>query len=178
MIYSIHLRDHIIIPTLVAMSVVDERLYSTAAVELLLGTAAKESNLGYYLKQHPTGPACGIYQIEGKESNVDTHQDLWRYLNRSDKAELRKVIVSFLSSEQYLRLERDNLPVEDSELIYNLRYASAMARIRYWMVSEPMPAAGDREAQAHYWRNHYNRNPAIDPVKYIKSYEEFIDAAL
>lgn len=39
-------------------------LYSADAVELLMLTAATESNLGCYIKQVGGGPALGIFQCE------------------------------------------------------------------------------------------------------------------
>ena len=52
------LRQYVIRPTLKAIN-----LWSIAAENLLLGTAAQESQLGHYLTQ-VKGPALGIYQIE------------------------------------------------------------------------------------------------------------------
>ena len=67
-----HLRLYIIRPTLQKIN-----LWSEAAENLLLGTAAQESLLGTYLKQNGNGPALGIYQME-----PNTHKDIWiHYLN-------------------------------------------------------------------------------------------------
>ena len=45
---------------------------SASARKLLHYTAACESNCGEYIKQFPSGPALGIFQME-----VNTYYDLW-----------------------------------------------------------------------------------------------------
>jgi hypothetical protein len=54
-IRSYDLRQYVIRPTLQRLG-----LWSLAAENLLLGTAAQESKLGYYLHQLE-GPALGLY---------------------------------------------------------------------------------------------------------------------
>lgn len=44
----------------------------------------------------------------------------------------------------------------------NLIYATAMCRVHYRRVPEPLPPAGDLEAQAAYWKAHYNTAAAAD----------------
>jgi hypothetical protein len=125
-------RDYIIEPTLEQIG-----LYSTAAVELLLGTALQESRLTY-IKQLGGGPALGLWQME-----PDTHDDIWRnwLAYRHDLACKIKTICPTARAQ---------------DLVGNNTYACAMARLHYRRVKEPLPPAGDRPGQAAYWKAHYN----------------------
>ena len=129
-------------------------LYSEAAVELLLGTCAVESNMGEYLRQIQ-GPALGIYQIEPA-----THDDIWTnyIVYRGDLLDSISKVVN-----------PDRL--SDNMLIYNLQYATAMCRIHYLRVPEKLPEVGDIFGQANYWKNHYNTKAGKGSVKgYIEAY--------
>lgn len=112
-------------------------LHSVAAEELLLGTALQESRL-QYLKQIGPGPALGLFQMEPV-----THDDIWNnYLSyRKDLA--TKVI----------RLTHNRV---QASLATDLLYAAAMCRVHYRRVADALPAQGDYEAQAAYWKEHYN----------------------
>lgn len=124
-----------------------------AAEELVLGTALTESNLTY-LKQVGAGPALGLWQMEPK-----THDDIW--LNFLPyKAELRAKIIL---------LTRIGNRVQ--QLVGNLEYACALARVHYYRVAEPLPVAGDLNGQANYWKKYYNT------VGGAGSPEHFINAA-
>lgn len=149
------LREEVIKPTLTALAAFDERLNSDAAVELLMGTAATESLLGYNLVQEG-GPALGIYQMEG-----NTYTDIRRYLNRDENLELKEIVDSFAGTP------------EPREMIHNLRFATAMARIRYWYVPEALPE--NLELQAIYWKEHYNTSSgAGTPAKYMADHARYI----
>ncbi len=127
-------REHIIKPTLEHLG-----MYSLAAENLLIGTAVQESGLRH-LKQIGGGPALGVYQIE-----PETHTDLWcNYLS--------------YRTEMMSQVERHAIPHIDtgSQLIGNLYYATAIARIIYYRRPEPLPDADDIEGLAGYWKNHFN----------------------
>lgn len=135
-INSDELRLYVIRPTLHVVG-----LWSKAAENLLLAICAHESLLGYFLKQR-AGPALGIYQIEPA-----THSDVWQnYL--AYRPALAVKINTFTKAH-------DNQPA-DNELITNLAYATAIARIIYYRVPEPLPPTNDIEAQAIYWKKYYN----------------------
>jgi len=130
------LRHHVIRPTLNAIG-----LWSEAAENLLLATCAHESLLGYFLKQHD-GSALGIYQIEPA-----THADVWQnYLNYRPALATKINATSKDNSRQ----------PQDCELITNLAYATAIARIIYYRASAPLPLPSDITAQARYWKKYYN----------------------
>ncbi len=112
-------------------------LYSPAAERLLLGTALTESGLR---RLHQVdGPALGIFQIEPA-----THADVWaNYLAYRENLASR---VASLASEQP-RLD---------QLVWNLAYATAIARLIYYRRPEPLPAAADLAGLARYWKAHFN----------------------
>jgi len=118
------------------------RLGGAAAERLLLGTALTESGL-VHLRQAGGGPARGLYQIEPA-----THRDLWRsYLA------YRPVVAARL-----LRLAAPGAPGApgESQLVWNLAYATGVARLIYRRRPEPLPAAADLEGLARYWKAHFN----------------------
>lgn len=135
-------------------------LYSPAAVELLMGTAAQESHFGTYLKQID-GPALGIYQIEPA-----THRDLWD---------------NFLTHRRDLSAKLGNLtsagwPLDSKErLIGNLYYATAVARLIYYRDPQPLPAHDDLPGLAAYWKRVYNTAKGKGTVKeFLKNYRRLV----
>ncbi len=113
-------------------------MWSPAAENLMLGTIAAESDMGYFLKQS-TGPALGITQVEPA-----THSDIMRYLaGRPD------ILARLLKAAEVPRLQ-------ESFLVCNLKYAVAIARIKYWMQPEPLPHHSDLHALATYHKKYYN----------------------
>lgn len=144
---SDHLRHLVIRPVTSRMGA-----WSLAAENLLLGTAAQESMMGHALKQYGRGPALGIYQME--PATFKDHFDT--YLGR--KARLL---------ENVLGLAFAAFPMED-QLACNLAFATAMTRIHYLRIEEPLPHHMDWEGLGLYWDVHYNRNPNAGTV------EEFV----
>ena len=151
-----HLREYIVQPTLEALGEFNPKLNTRAAVELIMGTAAQESDLGFFLHQGFDGGGLGIYQIEAA-----THEDVWRYLRRPENEELANIILNFVSQ------------ADDKSLIGNLHYATAIARVKYWMRPEPLPET--IEQQAVYYKAFYNTaSGAATPQEYINSYERLV----
>ena len=157
-INSFHLRTCVIRPVLK-----DLDLWSPVAENLLLGTAAQESHMGTYLDQaDPTieGPAFGIFQIE-----VKTHDDIWEnYLAYNE--DLARVV------------RRYSLPTFSySQLAGNLYYATAIARIHYRRVKEPLPNDPTNvKALANYWKTHFNTPLGRGTVEEFESnYRRFVN---
>ncbi len=132
-------------------------MYCENAVELLLFTCACESDGGTYLHQ-VKGPALGIYQMEPA-----TYNDIWHNFILMRPNIKLQLIHSF---------EAGRIPPED-RLVYDLRYATAIARIHYARVQEPLPLANDVVALYLYYKKYYNTekgkanyNESID--KYLK----------
>jgi hypothetical protein len=113
-------------------------LWSPAAERLLLGTALTESGLRHL--HQVRGPARGLYQIEPA-----TLRDLYaNWLPR--RPALAEGLGLFTAPHGAL----------DDQLIWNLAYASAVARLIYCRVPEPLPRADDLAALAEYWKAHFN----------------------
>lgn len=141
------LRDLVIVPTLK-----DYNLYSPRAVNLLLGTCAQESHMGKWLKQLK-GPALGIYQVE-----PPTYRDV---LDRAPTAIVRR-----MRSEWGFTLR-------EGALIYDLRYATLISRLFYWLIPKPIPTS--LEGQAKYWKRYYNTYLGSGTYKdYIRNYNRFV----
>lgn len=147
------LQLYVIRPTLKAIG-----LWSESAENLLLGTAAQESQLGRYLTQ-VRGPALGIYQIEPA-----THLDVWNsFLKYNAK----------LASKVEQLLSPANSKKKDEALITNLAYSTAIARIIYFRISKSLPAANDVKGLAEYWKKYYNTPLGKGKIEeFIENYEE------
>lgn len=143
-------------------------LYSESAVQLLLGTAAAESNMGDYIKQVGGGPALGIYQVEKA-----THDDIWEnYIDyRGDlEQSIRSLTITGYDALNYFEHEAD-------ELIGNLYYATAMARVHYLRVPAALPEATDLDGLAHYWKKYYNTSFGKGTiVHFLKSWSKYVEA--
>lgn len=132
--------------------------HSAAAENLVIGTALQESNL-HYLRQLADGPARGLYQMEPA-----THDDIWEnYLTY--RGELAGRVSAFLVPE------RDRI----DQLVWNLAYATALCRVHYRRVPEPLPDATDIGGMAAYWKQHYNTPLGKGTVEeFAEKYEKAI----
>jgi hypothetical protein len=129
-----HFRRDVVRPVLMYLE--PEIPYSLAAENLLVATAMHESQLTH-LKQLGDGPARGLFQMEPATEH-DNWENFLRY-NRSlaDKVKALSGIRAF-------------------DLIANIPYQVAQARIKYWRSPESLPAATDIEGQAELWKLVYN----------------------
>lgn len=152
------LKECVIIPTLYYLD-----LWSESATNLLLGTCAQESQMGTYLKQ-VNGVAMGIYQIEPA-----THRDIVeRYLYLPEKHALQEKVKRIIS-----QINQYGNP--DSELIFNLRYATAICRIKYLMAPDPLPEADDVMGLANYYKNFYNTAQGKGTVyQFVENYKKYV----
>lgn len=148
------LRSLIITPALSKL-----QLYSNDAEELLVFTCAAESDGGTYLKQIK-GPALGIYQMEPK-----TYNDIWQNYIRNR----RDLTLLLTHNFDVVRMPDEN------RMVYDLHFATAMARIHYCRVKEALPSAKDVEAIWNYYKTYYNTpSGKATKSKAIKAYETFI----
>lgn len=131
-----------------------------AAEELLLGTAVQESLNFMYRRQMADGPARGYFQME-----PNTHDDIWDNYLKYREALANKVI-SFLSSPDADKIK---------ELETNDNYAAAMARVHYMRKPDALPKAGDVQAQAEYWKKHYNTVLGKGkPHEYVEKWNSYV----
>jgi hypothetical protein len=132
----------VIRPTLKRME-----LWSEAAERLLALTAGHESLSGSFVRQHPTGPALGLYQMEGW-----VHDDCWSNWI-AFRPKLRIEMIRFCPPNRW----RPEQAIPQSELLMtDMAYATAMARVQYQRAKPPLPAADDFAGLAGYWKAHWN----------------------
>ena len=110
-IHTNDLREAIIRPTLELLGE-----WSQSAENLLMGTAAQESALGFRLNGNK-GDELGLYRISAK-----THTQIWDAFLIKDP-DLASRLRGFASQQQFLKSPHN-------ELIVNLAYATGVA----WMV--------------------------------------------
>lgn len=153
-------RHFVVRPTLKAIG-----LWSESAEELLLMTAAHESGGLRYLDQVTHrgdvtyGPAYGLYQIEAA-THADVFENFLKY-----RPDLKEAVATF----------RAPAPEAVRQLITNLAYATAIARVIYFRDSHPLPAADDAEALAFYAKRVFNtERGAATPAKYLAAYRDLL----
>ena len=134
-------------------------LWSPAAEELLMLTAAQESHLGEFLRQgwrtldDGLGVGLGAYSMEPA-----THADIWRFITQR----------SFIGLPWMWQQS-------DDTLVYNLRYATVMARLKYLQAKPKLPAATDVQGMAEYWDEFYNGNPNTGfPAQAVDNYKKYV----
>ncbi len=156
---GIHISDFV--ECIVRPSLKAAGLHSDPAEKLLVGTACQESHLGRYLVQID-GPALGLYQME-----PGTHDDIHvNFLKYHD--DLRVHIFRTSGMPLY---RNDEMP-SPTNLIYNLRYATLMARAHYLRFKPPLPHEDDIEGQALYWKKFYNTDHGKGkPEEYLNNWE-------
>jgi hypothetical protein len=135
----------------------DLNLYSEEAATLLLFTCAVESVGGTYIHQ-VNGPALGIYQMEPA-----TYNDIW---------------VNFIAHRQALKLQllhNFNAPVMPDELrmIYDLRFATAMARLHYLRIPEDLPDPTFHTMWEYYKRYYNTAKGKADQEHALNSWTRF-----
>lgn len=135
-IYANDLRELVIRPTLLALNE-----WSPTAENLLLGTAAQESGLGFRM-QSDKGVGMGIYCI-----SAQTHINVWDKYLVTDP-ELASRTRGLASQQQFLKTPH-------TELIINLSYATGIA----WMIYKRHQLFFADNLSAHelakYWLNYY-----------------------
>jgi len=156
-IHAPHLREIIIRPAIRHLG-----LWSEAAENLLMGTAAQESLLGRYLIQMGAGPALGIFQME-----PSTHDDCWEnYLvYRGDLA------------ASVLKITVGRFPRRE-QLVWNLYYSTAMCRVQYhrFEKTDPLPAPNDIAGLAALWKKRWNTDLGKGTTdQFIRNYTAMVD---
>ncbi|MFL0796743.1 MAG: hypothetical protein K6L73_04560 [Cellvibrionaceae bacterium] len=142
--------------------------YSEAAEDLIVGTAAQESELGFHLNIGPTDAnqqdtGYGIYRITAEE-----HQHVWdTYL--VNHPQLASDIRGLASQHEFLK--KPHL-----ELATNLSYATAIAWAIYQSNGASAPAHEDVTSMAQTWFDHFHHNPTINgsPETFAESYRRLV----
>lgn len=158
MILPIQLRQAVIRPAIKAIN-----LWSQDAEELLMATAAQETQLGTYIVQEGEhgifmNGGLGIFQME-----KPTHDDLWARVIPSDMAEEIMLYCNFKNKPNAERM------------ITDLGYAAIMCRIKYHSIPAPLPPANDVEVMAAYWKKYYNTPLGAGTEKeFVENYRKLI----
>lgn len=156
MIDPIQLLQHVIRPTLKELN-----LHSDQAERLVLGTACQESECGRWLYQLNNGPARGIYQCE-----LATLKDIFASFLPS-RPDLLAILKGWVGDNTYW----------EQELVWNLRFATAICRLHYLRVKEPIP--DNLPGQAQYYKLFYNTPLGkATEEQYIASWRRFIPPRL
>ena len=146
-----NLEKLIIIPVLARMG---KKFNTQSAINLLLMTSAAESQLGTYLKQglrsvdDGQALARGIYQME-----PFTHNDVCSRFN----------------------FDHGIAKSSADRLIYDLQYATYLARACYWLIPKKLPDFDDVEGLAHYYAKYWYAGPHYDDRKQkaINAYNKY-----
>lgn len=154
------LRNWVIRPTLEAMGV-----QSKSIENLLLGTAAHASGLGYVLHQtNEEGLRYGLYGID-----PNTHQKCWD-----------KHLVLEPDTASYVRglaSQRGFLQEPHGELATNMAYATAIAWSIYLYrgLSYPLPHQCSAPLLAEYWARYFPCASSQDTEDgFIKAYHAYV----
>ena len=164
-------KEHVVIPTLKYLE--DEIPFSDEAVDLLMMTCAHESKGGRFLRQlgmEGDRGAFGVYQME-----VATHDDIYdHFLTSRERLECLVLCLSYDLEDEM------NCFGLGEQLITNLAYATAMARVHYWRVKEPLPSKDDMgylDKLGKYAKRYYNTHEGkATASKYVADYLEWRDA--
>lgn len=151
------LKYDVVRPTLQALNLV-----SAVAINLLTGTALAESRAAY-VRQVGGGPALGLWQMEPA-----THDDCWKnFLNFPEQSHLAAICTRMLAPDLSAA----------AQLTTNLRYACAMARIRFYRVRDALPASTDAAGLSAYHKAYYNTSlGAADAAANVAFFAEAIAA--
>ncbi|QDP58373.1 MAG: hypothetical protein Unbinned664contig1000_54 [Prokaryotic dsDNA virus sp.] len=154
MINPKQLRINVIRPVLQSIG-----LWSQAAENLLLGTAAQESGMGQYLVQLGNGPARGIFQME--------------------PATLEDIEINYLGYRNDLRNKVNGFAfpalTHEDNLTCNLAFAAVMCRVHYLRKPGALPDANDIPGMAGYWKLHYNTPLGKGSVhEFVENYNRYV----
>ena len=131
--------------------------WSWNAEELLIGTAAHESMGFKHKKQLKGGPARSYFQIEPA-----TLADL--YINYLSYRPKKQVLLDRYLIDGFSRSDM---------LLESIAYSIVAARLQYMRKPGKIPKT--LEAQAAYWKKHWNTVKGAGTIeKYIADYERYV----
>jgi len=164
-IYAKDLRELVVRPTLLQLNE-----WSPAAENLLLGTAAHESQLGFRMHAN-NADGAGLYRI-----SEATHIQVWDKFLVTDP-ELASRVRGLASQQQFLKFPH-------CELITNLGYATGIAWMIYKRNNIQLPSENDIASLASCWQMFYNSRDANqatlasisnnDTDKFISNYRKLV----
>ena len=145
MINVAQFRAEIVRPALKAAN-----MWSEAAENLVLGTGVQSSLLAW-VRNRGADTALGFYQMAPATADdicrrfLSTRSELSMSLGRATWPHCANPTgYSLLGNADITRL-----------LVEDMRFATIMCRLRYWMMPAPLPAANDIDGLAQYWKRYY-----------------------
>lgn len=148
----------VIRPALEALGKMTPCRYSEAAENLLMGTWAHESQGGEFIRQYPTGPACGIFQIEPA-----TAQSIMENFVKYRPA-FADAVEHFSTGEPLAQ-----------QLVTNLSLQVVIARLVYYPKTQPLPDANDLHGLGAYYKAHFNTAKGKGSAqKFVDDYARYV----
>lgn len=144
--------------------------YSEAAVELLMLTAAVESNLGEYIRQ-VRGPARGVFQCEPTTAH-DIHTN-WLIYNQEVLAKVNRFYNPNIPFEIHAR---GDLPMQIVMARLHYRRIKAPLPEIHYLPNTSVPTITHRSITdlARYWKKYYNTELGKGTVhKAIEKYRRY-----
>tara|TARA_R110000824_G_scaffold85162_8_gene211929 strand:+ start:101 stop:397 length:297 start_codon:yes stop_codon:yes gene_type:complete len=91
----------------------------------------------------------------------DTHDDIW-----DNFLKYREGLSSLIEKSFRVR--------NSKALVWDMGYATAMARVHYYRVQEALPYDGDVSKLATYWKKYYNTDEGKGtPLEFIEKYSVY-----
>ena len=128
------------------------------AVELLLGTSARETRLGK-IPDRPGMGGVGPFQV-----NPKTEEHLWNsYLRQNPRLAKNLTKATGVAGP------------DPKALSGNFPYSAVMARLAYTRANTPIPSMKDPVGMANYWKEHYNTAAGQGtPEGFLETYHQLI----
>lgn len=143
-------------------TIADMANFNSDVVTCMTMIAAHESLGCTHVVQNGGGPAKGPYQMETR-----THDDVW---NNSDNIWDDAYKLEFISYRDYANKKH---PTAD-RMVYDLKYATFMARKRLHMDTNPIPKG--LEACSEYCKEYWNAGGKATAEEYYNDYQKWVEA--
>lgn len=151
------LKNFVVMPALTALG-----MNSPAAVNLILGTAAQETNMGSFIVQQGIGDkgGLGIYQMEQR-----TYNDIWDNFINNNIAIKAKI-------KLYLGYEGRPLA---TRMISDFALSTIMCRLFYYIISKPLPDANNIQELGKFYKTYFNTDMGKATVEqFVENYHRFV----
>ena len=110
--------------------------------------------------------------------NVDAFRHLYNYHFTENRAIWDKYLIQYpelASRVRGIAGQHSFLKDPHSELVTNLKYATAIAWMVYRRCEQPLPEADDTTAIARYWYRHFHPKPIGTEKQFIRNYRELVE---
>lgn len=147
-----HIKELVVRPALAKLAVALPALSAGPSEPLMIGTGLAESAYAF-LRQYPSGPAIGFWEMEAGGTTT-TYEDTWHnFLAYQPSLSIILRTIAGVST---------GIP-DPLTMAWNLQFACAMARIKYYRSPLPLPAS-TAMALATYHKQVYNTGEGVANV--------------